>query len=416
MPAGARVSGVGMTRRALEWLGSWSVTETETRAEVGDGTSLAGSGAGVVPPTRPAAPLHVSPDLAVTLSDVYRALSILAVSVQQLTVDQYRGPVPVTDRVDPLVRRPSLDVDPSEFYAMTALDLASCGNAYWRKIRSPLGATVLEVQLLKPTEMHVGIDRDTERVVYTWRGKRLEAGEVQHLKLLPRTGYPLGLGPIQAAQIELRGTLEARDYSSVWLSTTDIPTGVLTTDQVLTAEQAKTYKALWRGDGAGVDEPATDGAGHSIRVLGNGLRYAPLVLKPADIQFLETRKFNKTGIATLFGVPASLMLAAVEGNSQTYTNVEQEWIGYNRFTLMAYLRPIEAALSALLPHGNTARFNVDALLRTDTKTRYEAHEIGLRAGFLTVDEVRAIEGLGPMPAGARTTPTAQPTNQETSAA
>lgn len=42
---------------------------------------------------------------------------------------------------------------------------------------------------------------------------------------------------------------------------------------------------------------------------------------------------------------------------------------------------------------------MDALLRSDTQTRYQAHKLGIDAGFLTVDEVRAIEGLGALPAG-----------------
>ena len=135
------------------------------------------------------------------------------------------------------------------------------------------------------------------------------------------------------------------------------------------------------------------------------------MLKPADAQWLEVQQFGVTGIARLFGIPATLMLAAIEGTSMTYTNVEQEWIGYVRFTLMTYLREIEDAFSAVLPTGQTARFNVEGLLRTDTKTRYEAHEIAIRAGFMSPDEVRRIEKLhGPAP-----TPAPAPAAQEVEA-
>ncbi|MDU5025366.1 MAG: phage portal protein, partial [Cutibacterium avidum] len=59
-------------------------------------------------------------------------------------------------------------------------------------------------------------------------------------------------------------------------------------------------------------------------------------------------------------------------------------------------REIDAAVSWLLPHGNTARFNLDAILRPDTLTRYQAHKVALDSGFLTIDEVRRIEGLEPL--------------------
>jgi hypothetical protein len=39
--------------------------------------------------------------------------------------------------------------------------------------------------------------------------------------------------------------------------------------------------------------------------------------------------------------------------------------------------------------------NVDALLRPDTKSRYDAHKVALDAGFLTVDEVREFENREP---------------------
>jgi phage portal protein BeeE len=49
-----------------------------------------------------------------------------------------------------------------------------------------------------------------------------------------------------------------------------------------------------------------------------------------------------------------------------------------------------------LPRGQRARFNLEALLRSDTTTRYAAHKVALEVGFLTVAEVRAIENLPPL--------------------
>lgn len=355
------------------------------------------SAVGVQPPARLAGRTHVSADQSLMILDVYRGIQIITTSVSQLSIDHYVG-----DRKPSashsLVRRPSLGLDPAHFFEESALALATCGNAYWRHIVGPSGA-VVDLQPLNPAEVIVEINVETLEHKYHWRGQHIPTNRISHLKLMRRTGVALGLGPIQAAQMELAGTIEARDYSSQWLSTTDVPTGILTTDQPITGEQAKDYKTIWRGDGTRL-------TGHDIRVLGAGLRYAPIALKPADVQFLETRQFNRTGIATLLGIPPSLLNAPVEGGSKTYQNTEDEFIIFNRFTLMAYLRPMEIALSALLPDGQTARFNVEALLRTSTKDRYAAHEIGIRSGFLEIEEVRAVEGLGP-----RTT-TATPARQE----
>src|SRR5690625_6951542 len=134
-------------------------------------------------------------------------------------------------------------------------------------------------------------------------------------------------------------------------------------------------------------------------VLGNAVSYQPQMLSPQDAQFLESRQFSTTEIARLFGIPSHLMLAVVEGNSQTYMNVADADLTFVRWTLTQYLREIEEAFTVLLPRGQSARFNLDAVLRPSTKDRYSTHKIALEAGFLTVDEVRAIEGYKPLPQG-----------------
>ena len=120
------------------------------------------------------------------------------------------------------------------------------------------------------------------------------------------------------------------------------------------------------------------------------------MLNPRDAQFIESRNFNTLEIARLFGIPATLMLTATEGSSMTYSNVEQDWLGFVRFTLTKYLRKIEEALTTFTPRGQAVRFQISALLRSDTLSRYQAHQIALTAGFMTLNEIRAIESLPPL--------------------
>ena len=54
---------------------------------------------------------------------------------------------------------------------------------------------------------------------------------------------------------------------------------------------------------------------------------------------------------------------------------------------------IEQSFSSLLPRGQVALFDTDDFQRADRLQRYEAHKIGLEAGWLTVDDVRKIEDL-----------------------
>ena len=345
---------------------------------------------GIIPPARSYAAAGVNADTAVTLITVYRALSILTTAGEQISWYAERNGLRLDEaQVPSLAKRPCLDLDNSEFIVQTIMSLAVSGDFFWLKNTGPNDA-VLDVTPLNPHEVRVAQDPKSGRITYHYRGTEYPADRMVHKSLMKLPGKLRGLGPIQAAQIELRGALELRDYASLWFSEGKIPSGILTSEQVLTAEDARTYKAAWNGTD---EKPADNPSG--VKVLGKGTTYTPIMLKPADAQWLESQQFTTTALARLFGVPASLMLAAVEGSAMTYSNVEQDWIAFTRFTLMGYLRKIETALTELTPRGQKIRFNLDALLRSDTKTRYESHAIGLTAGFLTDDEVRAIEGYAP---------------------
>ena len=65
-----------------------------------------------------------------------------------------------------------------------------------------------------------------------------------------------------------------------------------------------------------------------------------------------------------------------------------------RFTLQNYIVEMESAMSAILPRGIEAKIATEQLLKSDTLTRYQAHALAVQNGWMTVDEVRAIENLG----------------------
>lgn len=119
-------------------------------------------------------------------------------------------------------------------------------------------------------------------------------------------------------------------------------------------------------------------------------------MKPADLQFLETQKFDTTQIARLLGIPASIMLAAVDGSNLTYSNIEQSWIEFADYTLAAYTGEIEELFDRLLPRGRYARFDWDSSRRADMSDRYAAYKSALDAQWITTNEVRAREGLPPL--------------------
>lgn len=342
------------------------------------------------PPIRGDWKYNVPEGEALGMISVFRAAQIISTSVQQLSFDAFRA----DELLDPkplLLRKPDSDESLTAFLEKTSLSLVLNGNAFWRVFRDNQGR-VVGLRVLNPRDVTIEVDTYGTVTGYkvTNYSQTFTKAEVKHLSHLRVPGDPRGRGPIQAAQAELRGALDTQKYAANWYQDSGVPTGILSSDQSFNADAAKNLREQWT---------SSQGGTRGTAVLGGGWHYTPVYLSPEDAQWLQVRQFDTTSIARLFGIPAGLMLAAVEGSSQTYSNVSQAWTEFSRFTLTRYVTEIEEAFSDLLPRGTEVKANLEALLRADTTTRYAAHAVALGAGFLSVNEVREIEGLPPAPDG-----------------
>jgi len=344
------------------------------------------SGNIVLPPRN--ASSNISTKEALSLAAVFRAVSILSTAIKQLSIHVYRDGVELPS--SPIwIRQPDPKITRAAFLEQTVNSLALAGNAFWRVYRNGSRNEVVKLEVLNPFDVMINSDDYGNLTGYVYRGtQKLAIEDIQPLSLLRVPGNLYGLGPIQSAQKELLAITSTRDYVSEWFAAGGTPAGILKTDQILDGTSAQAAADAWNALGSG-----------KTAVLGNGLSFQSTYLSPKDAQFLETQSFGVEQTSRLFGIPVNLMATALQGGSMTYSNIEQELISFTRFTLASYYVEIEEAMTNLLPGRltNVAKMNVDALLRSDTLTRYQAHQIALdpTSGWLTKDEVRNIEGLAP---------------------
>lgn len=368
--------------------------------------------ADVMPPARSRT---TSLDRALSLPAVYRAIQVISGMGSQLTVNSWRG----QDRVDPapgLVSQPDPWRPLSSWLERLLVCLATDGNAFLVKTRGA-DNQVVALEVANPYTTFIHWRRTAagawvkEYDIALRGGKRrtYPASEVEHVWAMEVPGRDRGLGPIGACRLALTGILDLREYADGWFQNGDVPSGVLSSDQRLDPDQAKRYKEVWRNPDGDLPEEQR-GRGPQVRVLGQGLSYEPVTLKPEDAQWLEAQRFGILDIARMFGLPGDYLLAAVEGTSLTYANLEMIDAQFLRTTLFpVYLRKVEAALTACLPRGQEARFDTSALLRPDAKTRAQVDAIYLPLGVDTPENVARREGR---PVG---TPTPTRNRQETPA-
>lgn len=321
-----------------------------------------------------------SPARASRVGTVFTCVSILCTAAEQLSVDIERNDVPIDST--PFIRRPDPAlISRTAWTHQCVASLALHGNAYLRTWRSADGS-VHTARVLNPQHVLPWIDDRTGLPRYSYQGKDLTTYDITHLKFMQLPGELRGLGPIQAAQAELSGHIDLTEASTSWLTTSGVPSGILTTEQSLTKEQRDELLQSWNSVPAG-----------RTRLMSSGLQYKTYAINPRDAQFLESRRFSKTEIADMFGIPASLILGVDKGDSQTYSNVSQDWLGFVRFRLMRYIREIEEALTSLLPRGQQARFNMESLLRSDAETRMRIHAQAVEAGIYSAAHARDIERI-----------------------
>lgn len=325
---------------------------------------------------------------------VCRGVQIIETAIRSLPLVQ-RDETGRQVRMSTIARDPDPGTPRGELIARMVADLAFNGNLFL--LRQHVGGFEIGARLLPAAEVGV-TDMSTDPTVrdirYSWRGMEFTPDELIHRRFICLPGMLRGVGPITMARLELQGMADTEAYAANWRTESGAASAVVTVDDYLTTETAKTVK----------DRVMAAKAGTPL-VLGKGSSYQRYTLSPEDMQFIQSRQFDTTQVARMLGIPANLLLASVEGSSLTYQNIEQSWIEFSSYTLQAYAMPICDALSQLVPSRQYISMDWDAARRSDTASRYGAYQTALAAGFLTLDEVRAREGLPPLDTETTTTTT-----------
>jgi HK97 family phage portal protein len=338
-----------------------------------------------VPPTAAGEP--VTADRALRLSTVFGCVSLLADSVSTLPIAVFRGDEAIA--LPPLLQRPSADFPEFSDWAWAVMaSLLLRGNA-WGVITDRAGPGLLpaQVDLVDPDQ--VSVSDESGRWVIRIAGQEQDRADLWHVRAYPWPGKLEGLSPITYARESIGLGVAAEKYAGRFFGDSAIPSGYLHSDQRLGPEAVDTIKEQWNYAHQGRRGTA---------VLSQ-VKYQPLSVAPEEAQFLGTIKANAATICRFFRVPAA-MLAGVElAGHEDYSSPEMRSTDLLQWTIRPWLVRLERAISTLLPRTQQAKFNAGGLLRPTTLDRYQAHEIALRAGFLTVNEVRALEDRPPLPEG-----------------
>jgi len=333
--------------------------------------------------------VNVDAENTLAIPGLWRGITLIADGVGALPWASYRGEI----KVDPqpaILERPNPPETLIETKSAMVAGLLVHGN-YLAVLGPPNAQGYPDVlHPVDPDKVHVWRERDGDeagRIKYKINGGEYDQSEILHIKGFSMPGDLLGYGLLQAQRQGIGAAVALMEYAARYFDGGVTPSVVLKSENDdLQQDEADQLKAMWLNHYGGRSRmPAVLNASTKFEVVSDNAQ---------ESQMVEQRQYSLTDQANMLGTPGYYIGAP--NSNRTYSNVEQENQQLIRWTLTRWLVRIEQSMSDLVPRGQTVKFNLDGLLRSDTLARYQAHQIALTNGFLTVDEVRALENRAPL--------------------
>jgi HK97 family phage portal protein len=349
---------------------------------------------------------YIGPEQALSLGAVYACVSLISETIASLPWPVYRR-LPNDgrrrDTAHPLYRllhdRPNPEMSAYNWRDCMVGHLELQGNAY-AEIELDRAERPIALWPLRPDRMVVErIGGQERRLRYTYtvpngRSLIVPSDRVLHWRG-PSSDGLIGYSRIALAREAFGLGLALEEYGARFFGNDSRPGGVLETPGRLSDDAAKRLKTRW--------EEAHQGLSNAYRVavLEEGVSWKAVGIPPQDAQFLESRKHQRSEVASWFRVPPH-MIGDVERSTSWGTGIEQQGIGFVTYTLSTRLKNIETATDqALIPEsewGQTfSEFVVDGLLRGDSRARAQYLQVLRQNGVINAEQWARLENLPPPP-------------------
>lgn len=353
--------------------------------------------------------IRVAGDTVVQIPEVYDCLQVISQAVAQLPLPIYRRTpdggkkrAPEHPLYDLLHHRPNELQTAYEFRAQMTWDLCLHRNAF-AEIKEGRRGPIDSLTRLDPERVVVktqvrtdgGVDHVYEHMLDDGRWRRLLPEQVFHLRAPPLiSSNLLGRSLIVDGKRTFARALAIQEFVTNFFENDATPSSIITTQKpFVNQDEANNFRKKWlrmfrmsRKNGA----PAVLDGATSFQVVHADNAKAQ-VMEAYAIVALQCIRFwrmppHKIGIL----------------DKATFSNIEQQALEFVVDTLMPWLVAWEQGIRRDLIMRRDdffAEHNVGGLLRGDLKARYDAYAQARNWGWLSVNDIRSLENLNPIPEG-----------------
>jgi HK97 family phage portal protein len=344
----------------------------------------------------------ISPDTALTISAYWNAINIIAGAIGFLPFVVYeRDGRNRNSAVDHPVYtiipdRPNPYMDALTFRETIQAHVLGWGNGYAEIERAGHGGPkyLWPISPAKVTPEVYTPKGGQETVRYKYvngsKTKWIDYDNMYHIKGLGFEGLS-GYSIINYMKQSLGLVRAVEKYGSRFFKNNATPPAVLEHPKTLGDDAEKHLRKSWEEI-----HKSPENAGR-IAILEEGMKLHQIGIPPEDAQYLLTRKFSVTEIARWFDIPPHMLK---DLDKATFSNIEHQGIEFVVWTLTRWMKRWEQETNYKL-FGKEARrkyyseFVPAALLRGDTKSRYEAYRIAIFSGWINRNKARELENMNP---------------------
>jgi len=351
---------------------------------------------------------------ALKIDTVYACVRILSESVAKLPLKVYQEDENGVQKqtrhpVYQLLRlRPNPYMSAFDFWKCIEAQNAMFGNAY-ASIEFDRRGRIVGLWPMDASRVKIIVDNDTaasgivtnrSKIWYEvnlgYEQRKLMPEEVLHFKGGVTLDGIVGLSPLDCLRATLENGASANKFINNFYKQGLQVKGIVQYVGDLDEKAKRNFREKFESMSSGLSNS------HRIALMPVGYQFVPIALNMHDAQFLENNQLTIRQIAAAWGIK---MHQLNDLDRATHTNVAEQQREFYADTLQPKLTGYEQELSFKLllddeiEAGLFFRFNADAILRSDIKTRYEAYRTGIQGGFLTPNEARAKEELPPLEGG-----------------
>ncbi len=296
-----------------------------------------------------------------------------------------------------LSRRPNRWQTRFEWVRMMISHVLLRGNAYSQIIRGPRGQ-VVELIPLHPDRVTPFWAPDGRPAYYyeplTGSPVTLFMDEVHHLRGLSDDGL-IGMSPITLHREAIGLAMTTEEHAARLFSNGAQIGGYIKHPKVLSDEAYDHLRKSWADRYSGVANA------HKPAILEEGMDYVRLGMTSDEAQFLESRKYQRGEIASIFRVPPH-MIGDTDKSTSWGSGIEAQGIGFVTYTLGPWTTCSEQALERdLLLSTDEELYSIKyitaALMRGDSVARKDYLLGMVNGGLMLPEEARALEDLNYLP-------------------